>query len=185
MVREDIGEPRRRPSSTKTMELVASRSFERAMNNDDSEEESLKPQQGKTSFISRILGKRTHNRAAKKLNSFNSALPMIIAVAAFLLLAFFTLITLRPFLNPDTSRSSWPQFYKPQSDSAKSSNTLEILLHPEKHTQRASKVIHYHWTITSDFRAPDGVRKNVHLINGRSCLFLPNRRSTCKSDSII
>jgi hypothetical protein len=44
--------------------------------------------------------------------------------------------------------------------------SLGIVLHPENHRSRDAGIITLHWTITSDFRAPDGVKKRVYLING-------------------
>lgn len=44
--------------------------------------------------------------------------------------------------------------------------SLGIVLHPEDHRSRNSTIITQHWKITSEFRAPDGVKKKVYLING-------------------
>jgi hypothetical protein len=53
------------------------------------------------------------------------------------------------------------------SDEAARMPSLGILLHPEDHRLRDAGIITLHWTITSDFRAPDGVKKRVYLINGK------------------
>jgi hypothetical protein len=47
---------------------------------------------------------------------------------------------------------------------------LGIFLHPEDHRSRDPVTLRLHWTITSGFRAPDGVKKKVYLINGNSVL---------------
>ena len=45
-------------------------------------------------------------------------------------------------------------------------SNLEHLLTPQDHVNRAPNTVHYVWKITTGFRAPDGVRKKVYLING-------------------
>jgi hypothetical protein len=39
-------------------------------------------------------------------------------------------------------------------------------LHPEQHIFRAPHTIRLHWNITREARRPDGVLKDVYLING-------------------
>jgi hypothetical protein len=48
---------------------------------------------------------------------------------------------------------------------------LAYTLSPQEHVYRAPKTIHHVWKITTGFRAPDGVRKRVYLINGWLCTF--------------
>jgi FtsP/CotA-like multicopper oxidase with cupredoxin domain len=43
---------------------------------------------------------------------------------------------------------------------------FEILLHPDEHVYREPSALEYNWSVTADFRAPDGVKKRVYLING-------------------
>ncbi|KAF4633335.1 hypothetical protein G7Y89_g4775 [Cudoniella acicularis] len=43
---------------------------------------------------------------------------------------------------------------------------LGIELHPFDHVFRTPKTITYNWTITSGYRYPDGVKKQVYLVNG-------------------
>lgn len=42
-----------------------------------------------------------------------------------------------------------------------------IDLHPEDHVDRPPTTIVQNWTITSDYRWPDGVKKMVYLVNGQ------------------
>lgn len=66
-------------------------------------------------------------------------------------------------------------------NSAKSTDdALEILLHPEEHQFRLPKVITLYWNITAGSRAPDGVRKEVYLINGTSLLISIRMNSNSK-----
>ncbi|KAB8349427.1 hypothetical protein FH972_023454 [Carpinus fangiana] len=44
---------------------------------------------------------------------------------------------------------------------------LATLLHPKEHIGRPPSIKTLHWTVTSDFRRPDGVNKKVYLINGQ------------------
>ena len=53
----------------------------------------------------------------------------------------------------------------PQSDQDR--GLLAIRLRPELHKQRAAQDIEHDWVITSGIRAPDGVQKEVYLINGK------------------
>ncbi|KAK2753874.1 hypothetical protein FQN55_000238 [Onygenales sp. PD_40] len=39
-------------------------------------------------------------------------------------------------------------------------------LHPEAHVFRAQTTIKLNWTVTAEYRRPDGVRKRIYLING-------------------
>lgn len=52
------------------------------------------------------------------------------------------------------------------SDVIHEDSNLAILLRPQDHTHREPKTIYYVWNITSGLRAPDGVTKQVYLING-------------------
>ncbi|EFW13632.1 hypothetical protein CPSG_09846 [Coccidioides posadasii str. Silveira] len=38
-------------------------------------------------------------------------------------------------------------------------------LHPERHIYRAPATLSLHWTVTSDYRRPDGVKKRLYLVN--------------------
>jgi FtsP/CotA-like multicopper oxidase with cupredoxin domain len=44
-----------------------------------------------------------------------------------------------------------------------------IFLLPNAHRSRLPKTLHFDWTITTGFRRPDGVKKEVYLVNGKSC----------------
>ncbi|OAX81172.1 hypothetical protein ACJ72_04491 [Emergomyces africanus] len=41
-------------------------------------------------------------------------------------------------------------------------------LHPEAHIYRPATTIHLNWTVTADYRRPDGVLKRSYLINGHT-----------------
>ncbi|TVY13380.1 L-ascorbate oxidase [Lachnellula arida] len=43
---------------------------------------------------------------------------------------------------------------------------LAYVLNPDEHAYREPKTIRYVWNVTSDLRTPDGVTKNIYLING-------------------
>lgn len=64
------------------------------------------------------------------------------------------------------SRSHASDFLTATSDNTVEEPSLGIALHPEEHRSRHPRRITLHWTITSDIRAPDGVKKRVYLING-------------------
>ncbi|CAG8959839.1 hypothetical protein HYFRA_00001748 [Hymenoscyphus fraxineus] len=54
---------------------------------------------------------------------------------------------------------------------------LGIKLHPEDHENRPARTITYRWTISSDHRSPDGVKKKVYLVNGQ----FPGPTIECRS----
>lgn len=43
---------------------------------------------------------------------------------------------------------------------------LAYLLHPQEHASRPPTTLSFNWTISSGLRSPDGVEKQVYLING-------------------
>jgi len=47
---------------------------------------------------------------------------------------------------------------------------IHIPLHPEEHIHRPPTEIELRWSVTTGFRAPDGVKKRVYLINGKVLL---------------
>jgi hypothetical protein len=49
---------------------------------------------------------------------------------------------------------------------AEPKNDLKLLLHPDAHVSRAPSVRQYSWNVTKARIAPDGVEKDVFLING-------------------
>ncbi len=73
-------------------------------------------------------------------------------------------------------RSMWkllqPGFLPPsggvQSDGGSGSPGLGIVLHPELHVSRGPKTIFMQWDVTEEILQPDGVKKNVYLVNGKS-----------------
>jgi hypothetical protein len=73
------------------------------------------------------------------------------------------------------ARSNIGDFFAVTSDEAEGIPSLGIVLHPESHQSRDAGIITLHWTITSDFRAPDGVKKRVYLINGNRSISTARR----------
>lgn len=59
---------------------------------------------------------------------------------------------------------------------------LAIALHPEEHVWRDAKTLHFHWNVTLGTMSPDGVEKQVYLVNGLSwpapCLAATRLRET-------
>ncbi len=47
-------------------------------------------------------------------------------------------------------------------------NQVAIPLHPQKHSNRDAKMLRFDWTVTTGTRSPDGVEKQVYLVNGKS-----------------
>ncbi|KIX09093.1 uncharacterized protein Z518_00171 [Rhinocladiella mackenziei CBS 650.93] len=54
-----------------------------------------------------------------------------------------------------------------QLDDNDGSEEIGIVLHPEDYTNRSPTTLVYDWEVTKRYRFPDGVRKEVYLINNR------------------
>ncbi|RDW88815.1 hypothetical protein BP6252_00847 [Coleophoma cylindrospora] len=87
------------------------------------------------------------------------------------LMMLFGIATLVFFFLVDTSllRSSTRILFSKLSGSQTSqeSQNVAISLHPKRHVFRDARTISHNWTVTSGIRAPDGVEKEVFLINGQ------------------
>lgn len=58
---------------------------------------------------------------------------------------------------------------------------ISLALHPERHISRGPATLIFNWTVTLGTRAPDGVEKQVYLVNGTSRLI--RIRCACPFDS--
>jgi hypothetical protein len=94
-----------------------------------------------------------------------SAISTILVIASLLLFALY--------INAGRwkgARSHIDEFFAGTSDESVGIPSLGIVLHPEEHRSRDAAIITLHWTITSGFGTPDGVKKRVYLINGNTCI---------------
>ena len=87
------------------------------------------------------------------------------AFEAAIAIVLFALLSLSLFDNQ--SRST---FNLGSSESPQLGAGIQIALHPEDHVHRPPTRIELHWSVSTGFRAPDGVRKRVYLINGKALL---------------
>jgi FtsP/CotA-like multicopper oxidase with cupredoxin domain len=89
--------------------------------------------------------------------------PSIVGLALLLLTVYF-LISTRSFSRLtglfEAATSGLRQHDAPSGD-------LAVYLHPEDHIFRSPKTLSFDWHITKGFRLPDGVQKEVYLVNGR------------------
>jgi hypothetical protein len=92
--------------------------------------------------------------------------PSTQAIIAIVLLVLLVLWSFSGVLT-DQPRSGIFTFLRQPARHTADGETIGILLHPEDHSARDVRVIELHWTVTAGFRAPDGVRKRVYLINGK------------------
>jgi hypothetical protein len=94
---------------------------------------------------------------------------MIVSTA---LLIFHTRWTtsLVPFKGPPSPsfKANDAHESNPAAGPASRNDSVEINLHPEEHIFRDPTTIRHIWNITSSRVAPDGVSKDVFLINGKS-----------------
>ena len=84
-----------------------------------------------------------------------------------LLVGWTLLFIIFAFLAWQVLSMAYPQQSPSNLYSDSSDGPLGIVLHPEDHAYRRPKRLTYYWNITSEYRAPDGVRKKVYLINGQ------------------
>ncbi|KAJ2955657.1 hypothetical protein NQ176_g11386 [Zarea fungicola] len=64
------------------------------------------------------------------------------------------------------------------ADSPDSVQETGFFLNPHDHIARAPKTQRMTWNITREIRQPDGVEKEIYLINGMSCSPAPLRHPT-------
>jgi FtsP/CotA-like multicopper oxidase with cupredoxin domain len=95
-------------------------------------------------------------------------------IFAILFLGVIFMTSLTKLLESSSSRST-------VSSSSHNADSLErmlgIELHPEHHVYRAPKTIAQDWVVTSGVRYPDGVKKDVYLVNGE----FPGPTIECRS----
>lgn len=91
---------------------------------------------------------------------------LAVVAALFLLLVNNGGLPHVPTASADTSGSTdpGPRPGTPERDPI-------IILHPENHISREARVIHLAWNVTKARRAPDGVFRDVILINGITPIF--------------
>jgi FtsP/CotA-like multicopper oxidase with cupredoxin domain len=102
-------------------------------------------------------------------------------VFGIFLLAIIITTSLETLFSP--SRDLWllSIFHGTGGDHGSHKNTLGIQLNPSDHVSRSAQTITHHWTITTGFRFPDGVRKEVYLVNGQ----FPGPTIECRSGDRI
>ncbi len=61
-----------------------------------------------------------------------------------------------------------PQSLFFSSGSQHRDDQVGITLHPHAHRSRQPKTLQFDWTVTTGLRRPDGVKKQVYLVNGQS-----------------
>lgn len=72
---------------------------------------------------------------------------------------FVALLLTLPFLG-------YMRHVKVSSETSSPAKQLAIPLHPELHVSRGAKKLEFHWNVTLGTMAPDGVEKQVYLVNG-------------------
>ncbi|RDW65066.1 hypothetical protein BP6252_10717 [Coleophoma cylindrospora] len=103
----------------------------------------------------------------KKKNRFkrltrNRVIPITLTLVIFALTA--SVISLWTTFNRQVDGSGKDNLF--QSTRVTSGETVGIRLHPEDHVYRKPQTRNYNWVVTSGVRSPDGVQKEVYLING-------------------
>lgn len=83
------------------------------------------------------------------------------SVSTWTVLAFFVLATVvsLPLL-------AYTRRLQLRSAGHEDERQIVLSLHPEQHTTRGPATLVFNWTITLGTRAPDGVEREVYLVNG-------------------
>jgi hypothetical protein len=90
-----------------------------------------------------------------KIHVYTSTLLLILTISLYL--------SIYRGLLPSAERALFAQS---SSAEAPELPNLALELHPKDHIHRDPRKHHYTWNITSGLRAPDGVVKELYLING-------------------
>ena len=99
-------------------------------------------------------------------------------IFAILLLVTIVVTSYLKLCQQSSSTSKLPGNFNDIEDGTSTSDQkLGLVLHPEDHVFRQPVTITHNWTVTSDFRSPDGVKKRVYLVNGR----FPGPTIECRS----
>lgn len=113
--------------------------------------------------------------APRKLNSTRRAWAgglLLILVTAVISLVFF--FTLNRQWHAHAELEPKPAGHLDSSQELETDRSLRWLLHPEDHVSRDPGVRHFSWNITKETIAPNGVKKDVFLING-AVYFCPSQ----------
>ncbi|RDW68218.1 hypothetical protein BP5796_08875 [Coleophoma crateriformis] len=110
-------------------------------------------------LVSELALKR---RSRYKRLTRDGVIPITLTLVIFALTA--SLISLWTIFNRQADGSGKDNLF--QSTRVTSGETVGILLHPEDHVHRKPQTLNYDWVVTSGVRSPDGVQKQVYLING-------------------
>lgn len=82
------------------------------------------------------------------------------------------LIVLAYLLRPDISLPSWVSLSQQRRHESVEAAAIRprIELHPEDHAYRSPVTRYLDWRVTAGQRRPDGVLKQIYLINGEAIL---------------
>lgn len=98
-------------------------------------------------------------------------------VFSILVLAIIAFASSDALLRSSNLHSDIFNYFPIGSDRDGNLHKIAIELHPTNHVFRSPKTITHHWTITSSFLSPDGVRKELYLVNGK----FPGPTIQCRS----
>lgn len=92
----------------------------------------------------------------------------ILALIVFLLtfLSIFTVLFIHLSSSSTTPEAAISTEHDAATVGSEPRRNLKVLLHPQDHVSRKPGVRDYSWNITKTTIAPDGVEKQVYLING-------------------
>lgn len=104
--------------------------------------------------------------------------PCGIVICPLILCILSALLFLQQFTTPDPLRSvlSSPKVHHGEMLHSQVHNPdlarPSIELHPEDHVYRGAVTQHLDWVVAEDYLRPDGVLKQVYLVNGKICKVL-------------
>ena len=165
-----IMEARRRPSATFNDKPSTSDRID-----DEESRELLKEVEVDSQHLSGNIEDRKRREDAKRRDCSNWLQPFSL-VFGILILATIAFACSDTLLRSSHIRLDIFDFFH-IGGNGRGSHKIGIELHPKNHVFRRPKTIVHHWTITSGFLSPDGVKKQVYLVNGE----FPGPTIQCRS----
>jgi hypothetical protein len=113
---------------------------------------------------SRLEGKEYVVPRARYHACWRAATPVLVIIPLMLSFVFFVINFKGQYILPISEKANLLD----SAIDADSSRNVDFLLHPEKHDSRKQDVLRFSWNISKATIAPDGVDKEVFLINSTS-----------------
>lgn len=144
--------------------------------NNEEATELLKGEEDDSQHLRQETQHGTDRDGARRLDC-SKWLRLVSLLFGIVILAIIAIASSDTLLRSSYFQLNISNFFHMGGDGAGSSHKIGIELHPTNHVFRSPKTISHHWTITKGFLSPDGVKKEVYLVNGE----FPGPTVQCRS----